>query len=74
MFRFLRRWRTRTQTPIDRTGAATVYPNRSGALSNRAVSKLEARHNAHTTVYVPRAPLMTRGQEHRSRRASWPTN
>lgn len=31
--------------PLDRTGPATVYPNRSGALSPEAVREVQARRN-----------------------------
>ncbi|MGW3606345.1 hypothetical protein [Micromonospora sp. NPDC005161] len=65
----------RRPLPVDRTGPATACPNRSGALGPRAVSEVQARCNTgrphywatEPTVEYQRAPLLTLGQQYRSR-------
>jgi hypothetical protein len=66
----------RRPLPVDQSGPATAYPNRSGALGPQAVSEVEARRNAggphywavEPTMEYQRSPLLTLGQQYRSQR------
>ncbi|MDZ5446862.1 hypothetical protein U2F26_29745 [Micromonospora sp. 4G57] len=59
--------------PVDRTGPATAYPNRSGAFGPEALSEVQPRRNngrphywaIEPTMEYQRAPLLTLGQQYR---------
>ncbi|SBT50012.1 hypothetical protein GA0070621_3624 [Micromonospora narathiwatensis] len=65
------RWFGRRES-ADLTGPATLYQNRSGALSPQAVTPVQVRRNSgHSWANEPtreyqRAPLLTRGQAYRA--------